>query len=45
MIADGGLVIIDEEWEVNKGLSSRSAIEALDITALLERGFYLKPRE
>ena len=45
MIADGGLVITDEDWEVNKGLSSRSAIETMDIPALLVRVFHLKPRE
>ena len=36
------VVVTDEDWEVNKGLSSRPAIEAMDIPALLERGFYLK---
>ena len=45
MIADGGLVITAGDWEVNKGISSRSAIEALDIPALLERGFHLKPND
>ena len=30
---------------VNKGLSSRIFIEAMDIPALLERGFHLKPHE
>ena len=44
-IADFGLVIADEDWEVSKGLSSRSAIEAMDIPSLLERGFHLKLRE
>ena len=43
MIADGGVVFTDEDWQINKGLSSRSAIEAMDIPALLERGFHLKP--
>ena len=45
MLSDGGLVITDEDWEVNKGLSSRTAIEAMDIPALLERGFHLKPHD
>ena len=45
MIADGGLVITDEDWGVNKGFFSRSANDAMDIPALLERGFYLNPRE
>ena len=45
MIADGGLVITDEDWEVNKGISSRPTIESVDIPALLERGSHLKPRE
>ena len=42
MISDGGVVVTGEDWEVNKGLSSRSAIEAMDIPALLERGFHVK---
>ena len=37
MISDVGVVVTGEDWEVNKGLSSRSAIEAMEITALLER--------
>ena len=45
VISDGGVVVTDEDWEVNKGLSSRPAIEAMDISALLERGFYLKPHD
>ena len=45
MISDGGVVVTDEDWEVNKGLSSCPAIEAMDIPALLERGFHLKPRD
>ena len=45
MISDGGVVVTDEDWEINKGLSSHFAIEALDIPALLERGFHLKPRD
>ena len=45
LIADGGLVITDEDLEVNKGLFSRSAIVAMDIPALIERGFHRKPRE
>ena len=45
MISDGGVVVTDEDWEVNKGLSSRPAIEGMDIPALLERGFHLKPRD
>ena len=42
MISGGGVVVTGEDWEVNKGLSSRSA---LDIPALLERGFHLKPHD
>ena len=45
MIADGGVVVTKEYWEVNKGLFSRPAIEAMDIPALLERGFHLKPHD
>ena len=45
MISDGGVVVTDEDWEINKGLSSRPAIEAMDIHALLERGFHLKPHD
>ena len=45
MISDGGVVITDEDWEVNNGLSSRPAIVAMDIPALLERGFHLKRHE
>ena len=45
MISGGGMVVTGEDWEVNKGLSSRSAIEALDIPALEQRGFYLKPHD
>ena len=45
MIADGGVVVTNEDWEVYKGLSSRPAIEAMDIPALLERGFHLKPHD
>ena len=39
------MVVTDEDWEINKGLFSRSAIEALDIPALLECGFHHKPRD
>ena len=45
MIADGGVVVTNEDWETNKGLSSRPAIEAMDIPELLERGFHLKPHD
>ena len=45
MISDGGVVVTDEDWEINKGLSSRSAIEAFDIPALLERRIHLKPHD
>ena len=45
MIVDGGLLITDEDWGVNKVLSSLSAIEAMNIPALLERGFHLKLRK
>ena len=45
MISDGGVVVTDEDWEINKGLSSRPAIEAMDIPALFERGFHLKPHD
>ena len=45
MISGGGVVVTNEDWEVNKGLSSRPAIEALDIPALLERGFHIKPHD
>ena len=45
MIADGGLVITDKDWEVNKGLSYSSVIEAMDVSALLEHGFHPRPRE
>ena len=45
MLSDGGLVITDADWEVHKGLSSSTAIEAMDIPALLERVFHLKPRD
>ena len=45
MISDGGVVVTDEDWEVNKVLSSRSAMEALDIPALLELEFHLKPHD
>ena len=45
MISDGGVVVTDENWEINKCLSCRSAIEAMDIPALLERGFHLKPHD
>ena len=38
-------MVTDEDWEVNKSLSSRSVIEAMNIPAVLERGFHLKPRE
>ena len=45
MISDGGVVVTDEDWEVNKGLSSIPAIEAMYIPALPERGFHLKPHD
>ena len=45
MIANGRLVVTDEDWEVTKGLFSRSAIGSMDIPSLVERGFHLKPRE
>ena len=39
MIADGDLVVTDEDWELKKGFSSPSSIEAMDIPALLECRF------
>ena len=39
MISDGGMVVTDEDWEIDKGLCSRPVIEAMDVPALLERGF------
>ena len=45
LIADRGLVVSAEDSEVTKGLSSRPAIETMDIPALLESGFQLKHRD
>ena len=39
------MVVNDEDWDINKGLFSRSAIEAMDIPGLLERGFHLNPHD
>ena len=45
MISVDGMVVTDEDWEINKGLSSPPVIEAMEVPALLERGFHLKPHD
>ena len=45
MLIECGLVVTAEDWEITKGVSSRSALEEMSVSDIIDRGFHIKARE
>ena len=45
MLIEGGLFVTAEDWEIAKGVSSRSALEGMSVSDIIDRGFHLEARE